>query len=124
MDQTSKAFGASVDSSAPSEIDIVDTFTRLIFHDGSTHDGLTHDGSVLAARDMMIVAALCEVDEAAETASGNDFPRHLGSYLRGLGVSEMIALVERVRDHFQDPLGELPRAQTRSPAWRGQPSRF
>ena len=100
------------DEAAPRELDIVDTFTRLIFNGGET----------LSARDMAVVVALCQVDAGAEAASATDFPRDLGSYLRAQGVSEMIALVEQVRNHclVRDPAP----GQTQSPAWQGRPSQF
>ena len=84
-----------------SEMEVVDTFTRLIF--GET--------DAFAEREMAIVQALREADDHVSL----DSLEEMGVYLRALGVKEMISLVSRVRRHYP-PLG-----QTRFPVSPGSP---
>ncbi len=90
-------------AAVPSEMEIVDTFTHLIF--GGDDE--------LSDREMSIVQTLCSVDQHAAVCP----TREIGSYLRDLGVKEMIGLVGRVRSHFPAP------APTGSRAARGQSAR-
>lgn len=92
-----------VDGAIPSEMEIVDTFTHLIFSGGEE----------LSDRELSIVAALCCADSNAARCP----PREIGAYLRELGVREMIGLVEEVQSHYPAP------AQTGSRAGRDQPAR-
>lgn len=99
--------GDSLDA-VPSEMEIVDTFTRLIF--GA--------GSVLSPREQAILATLYTVDCHAAQRDSEDDLQEVGAYLRALGVSEMIRLVGKVRSHY------LPLAQTGSHASTGRSARF
>ena len=78
------------ETAIPSEMEIVDCFTRLIF---------SADGP-LSANDRAIVDTLtlvdCNLALCAETAE-------VGAYLRELGVSEMIRLVSLVQAHYPAP---------------------
>lgn len=91
-----------IDSAVPSEMEIVDTFTHLIFS----------GGDMLSAREMSIVDVLCRIDENAALCPTGE----IGVYLRELGVREMIGLVGRVRRQYP----EL--ARTESPDGPGQPA--
>ena len=66
-----------------SEMLIVDTFTKLIFGEGSQYT----DG------ELAIIQALRQVDANVALDSHRD----MGDYLRALGVREMIILVGKVR---------------------------
>jgi hypothetical protein len=93
-----------VASKKPSEMEIVDTFTKLIF-------GVQQDYS---DSELAIIQVLRQVD-------GNialDGREAMGVYLRALGVSEMIKLVSRV---YQ---GYPPSGQTLFPASPGQRARL
>ena len=90
------------DATIPTEMEIVDTFTHLIF---SGDDELSD-------RELSIVAALCSADSNAALCP----TREIGAYLRELGVREMIGLVGEVQSHFPAP------AQKGSRAGRGQPA--
>ena len=92
----------------PSEMEIVDTFTRLIF--GA--------GQVLSPREQAILTALCSVDDHAAQRDSEDDLQEVGAYLRALGVTEMIRLVGKVRSHY------LPPGQTGSLASTGRSARF
>ena len=70
----------------PSELAVVDTFTKLIF-------GVEEE---LDSRDMTIIQALRLVDDTIALDSHNE----MGVYLRALGVKEMIKLVALVRQCF------------------------
>ena len=96
--------GDLVGDSRPSEMEIVDTFTKLIF--GSGDD--------LSATDMAVIASLRQVDDNVTLDRVDD----MGVYLRALGVKEMIKLVSRVRQSLQS------QAQTLSPASLRQRARF
>ena len=91
------------EGAVPSEMEIVDTFTHLIF--GGDEE--------LSERELAIVHTLCSVDRHAAECPACE----IGSYLRDLGVKEMIGLVGRVRSHYPAP------AQTGSRAARGQSAR-
>ena len=71
-----------------SEMAIVNTFTRLIFGDAGE----------LSSPELAIIQALREVDANVLHDSHSD----MGEYLRQLGVREMIHLVARLRQHFED----------------------
>lgn len=101
-----------VDRAVPSEMDIVDTFTHLIFCGADE----------LTAQEASILQTLLIVDENAANASAMEIPRGVGIYLRALGVTEMIRLVARVREHYL--LQEPPPAQTQSAGARRQSSLF
>ena len=78
--------------SAVSEMAIVDTFTKLIFGEEDGFNDVEY----------VIIEALRVVD-------GNvalDSQRQMGTYLRALGVQEMIQLVSRVHDQLIDGLYE------------------
>lgn len=97
------------EAGAPSEMVIVDTFTRLIF--GEEH---------YSSREDLVIEALRLVD-------GNvalDSYRDMGEYLRALGVGEMIRLVSRVETRLEEGLQVLAgtAAQART-VRRGQRSR-
>ena len=94
----------SKSAAIPSEMEIVDCFTRLIFSDDDT----------LSEGDRVIVETLSLVD--CNLAHCRE-PAEVGSYLRELGVREMIRLVRQVQDHYPSL------AQTGSPAWSNQPAR-
>ena len=96
----------------PSEMDIVDTFTHLIFCGADE----------LSPQEASILQTLLIVDENAANASSTGILRAVGIYLQALGVSEMIQLVTRVREHYL--LQERPPVQTQSPGARRQSSRF
>lgn len=70
----------------PSEMEIVDTFTKLIF-------GVDQDFSV---KELAIIQTLRQVDDNIAM----DSQREMGIYLRALGVAEMIKLVRRVRQAY------------------------
>ena len=99
--------GDSLDA-VPSEMEIVDTFTRLIF--GA--------GPVLSPREQAILTTLCMVDGHAARRDSEEDLQEVGAYLRALGVTEMIRLVGKVRSHY------LPPGQTGSLASTGQFARF
>ena len=101
-----------MDRFAPSEMEIVDTFTHAIFS----------GGEALSPREVSILETLCQVDDNAAHCVGEQATGNLGRYLRDLGVKEMIQLVARVRERYQAQ--EPPPAQQRSPSSRSQPSRF
>ena len=65
-----------------SEMEIVDTFTHMIFED-----------EAISSRELRIIHALSEVDPNVTLDSFAE----IGAYLRALGVEEMIKLVSRVR---------------------------
>lgn len=65
-----------------SEIEIVDVFTRMIFGDED-----------ISLQELRIIQALSEVDQNVCLDSFAE----IGTYLRALGVEEMIKLVTRVR---------------------------
>jgi len=69
-----------------SEMNIVDSFTRLIFGDESG----------FSARELMIIEAFRGVDANVLM----DTHREMGEYLRNLGVKEMIHLVARIREQL------------------------
>jgi len=64
---------------------VVDTFTKLIFGD----EGFT-------AREAAIIEAFRSVNPDVQ----HDTYPDMGEYLRGLGVSEMIQLVSKLREHM------------------------
>ncbi len=65
-----------------SEMAVVDTFTKLIFDQGAEY----------SAEEREIIETLRLVDDNLLP----DSPQEMGSYLRALGVEEMIKLVGRV----------------------------
>ena len=76
----------SVSDTQPSELEIVDTFTKLIF--GAEQD--------YTATELGIIGVLRQVDDNVALDRIED----MGIYLRALGVSEMIKLVSLVyRDY-------------------------
>ncbi len=87
----------------PSEMEIVDCFTRLIFSTDET----------LSPTDQTIVDTLTLVDCNLALCSDT---AEVGAYLRELGVTEMIRLVSLVQAHYPAP------GQTGSPAWPHQPA--
>lgn len=70
-------------ASEPSEMVIVDTFTRLIFGDGGD----------FSSGELQVIEAL----RYAEPDVAGDDLRAMGDYLRALGVAEMVELVSRVQ---------------------------
>ncbi|MDJ0879147.1 MAG: hypothetical protein QNI86_11080 [Halieaceae bacterium] len=88
----------------PSEMEIVDCFTRLIFGD---NDALSEGDRTIVETLSLVDCNLAHCSDAAE----------VGAYLRELGVREMIRLVRQVQDHYPSP------AQTGSPSWSNQPAR-
>lgn len=74
------------EGSAVSEVAIVDTFTKLIF--GEEAD--------FSARELSIIHAL----RLVECRLDMDRHKDLGTYLRALGVAEMISLVGSVRNQL------------------------
>ena len=97
-DNCAKAKRACTAGSAtgvPSEMEVVDTFTQLILGSGTLSD-----------REQAILTALCAVDLNLE----NDLAdaKRAGTYLRALGVTEMVRLVQKVRDYYgTSPLASL-----------------
>lgn len=81
MERFAEQYVDGLDSQV-SEMEIVDAFTRMIFGD--------EDVSV---QEIRIIHALSEVDSNVSLESFAE----IGSYLRALGVEEMIKLVTRVR---------------------------
>ena len=67
----------------PSEMVVVDTFTKLIFGDDAEYSN----------QELLIIQALRDADHNISLDSHRD----MGLYLRALGVGEMIALVSRVQ---------------------------
>jgi hypothetical protein len=88
----------------PTEMEIVDTFTRLIFG----------DREAMSPQELLVVDALRSVEDDVAC----DDLAAMSVYLRALGVQEMISLVSRVRQYF------LSQVQTRSPAAIHQPVQF
>ena len=79
---------------AASEVAVVDTLTKLVFQEVS-----------YSADEQGIIAALRHVDVNLSMDNTQD----MGSYLRALGVSEMIELVRSVREHLrQEALPQSP----------------
>lgn len=76
----------SVTDTQPSELEIVDTFTKLIF-------GAEQDYTVT---ELGIIGVLRQVDDNVALDAVED----MGIYLRALGVSEMIKLVSRVHRDY------------------------
>ncbi|MBT4519230.1 MAG: hypothetical protein HOC23_04425 [Halieaceae bacterium] len=72
-----------LDTDSISEIAVVDTFTKLIFGEEVDYN----------EREMQIIQALRRVDD---NVALNDH-RSMGTYLRTMGVAELIKLVPRVR---------------------------
>jgi len=70
----------------PSEMVIVDTFTKLIFGEDADYSN----------QELLIIQALRSADHNISLDSHRD----MGVYLRALGVSEMIALVSQVQDQL------------------------
>lgn len=73
----------SGDTASPSEMVIVDTFTRLIFGDAGG----------FSRSELQVIEALRVVEPDVAT----DNLGAMGDYLRALGVAEMIELVSRVQ---------------------------
>ena len=94
----------TVSNKNPSEMEIVDTFTKLIF-------GADQDYSEL---ELVIIQVLRQVD--GNIALNN--LEEMGVYLRALGVAEMITLVRQVRQNYP------PQGQTPVPFLPGQRARF
>lgn len=81
------------EAGAVSEIAIVDTFTKLIFGEEEYSD-----------RELLIIRAFRSVDSSVLLETHRD----MGSYLRVLGVREMIQLVSLVQDQLLRGLQALP----------------
>jgi len=98
---------------APTEMEVVDAFTRLILGDPGR--------SVL---DEEVLAALCAVDANLRCSStGAADTTRVGAYLRALGVREMIRLVQRVRDYCRSGIPPLsPLAGTEALASADRPA--
>ncbi len=94
----------AVTDNEPSEMEIVDTLTQLIF-------GVDQDFS---DQELAIIQTLRQVDDNIAL----DSQREMGIYLRALGVAEMIKLVRRVRQ------GYPPQEQTPFLASLHQSARF
>jgi hypothetical protein len=90
-----EVMASAADRSVPSEVAVVDTFTRLIF--GAEEE--------LSAEDMQVIRALRIIDDNIAL----DDHAEMGIYLRALGVKEMIRLVSLVRRCF--PLPEQTRTR-------------
>lgn len=94
---------ASSTDTQPSELEIVDTFTKLIF-------GVDQDFSS-TEQDIIQVTRLVDDNVALDRVED------MGVYLRALGVNEMIKLVSRVRRDYpllaqaQVPASQHPHAQ-------------
>ena len=73
----------NTDGGPVSEMAIVDTFTKLIFGEDSRYSN----------RELLIIQAFRMVD----TNVVFDSHRDMGSYLRALGVDEMVQIVTRVQ---------------------------
>ncbi len=94
MDSDSTSNGSDHGDTVPSEMEIVDTFTRLIFD----------AGQALSVREEAILHTLCLVDDNAANCRAEDYPKEVGAYLRALGVTEMTRLVRRVRENWLSPV--------------------
>jgi hypothetical protein len=94
----------SATDTQPSELEIVDTFTKLIF-------GAEQEYTVT---ELGIIGVLRLVDDNVALDRVED----MGIYLRALGVNEMISLVSRVRRDY--PL----QVQTHIPASQHPRARF
>ena len=79
----------------PSEMVIVDTFTKLIFGEGAEYSN----------QELLIIQALRTADHNISL----DSHREMGVYLRALGVREMIALVSRVQDQLANGVPVISR---------------
>ena len=77
-----------IDMTAPTELAIVDVFTKLIF-------GVDQE---LDDQEMSVVQALRQVDHNIYM----DSSREMGTYLRALGVKEMIKLVALVKSQLEE----------------------
>ena len=77
----------AVDITATTELALVDVFTKLIFGVDQEMDDT----------EMSIVQALRQVDHNIYM----DSSREMGTYLRALGVKEMIKLVALVKEQLQ-----------------------
>lgn len=85
---------SNMDSGPVGEMAIVDTFTKLIFGE---EDRYTN-------RELLIIQAFRMVD----TNVVFDSHRDMGSYLRALGVAEMIQVVTRVQKQLATSEAILP----------------
>jgi hypothetical protein len=83
-----------------SEMEIVNTFTKLIFGD-----------ETYSARESSIIDAFRIVDVNVLRDNLSD----MGGYLRNLGVREMIQLVARVQRHMAASLASPPASGGRKP---------
>jgi hypothetical protein len=86
MGTSSADMDDSLTDTQPSELEIVDTFTKLIF--GAEQD--------YTATELGIIGVLRLVDNNVALDRIED----MGVYLRALGVNEMIKLVSRVRRDY------------------------
>ena len=86
----------AINITAPTELAIVDVFTKLIFAVEQDWDD----------QELSIVQALRQVDHHVYMDSNVE----MGTYLRALGVQEMIKLVSRVKCQLQqgNPLSAGP----------------
>ena len=100
-----KRVTANRDGGQVSEMAIVDTFTKLIFGEDSQYSN----------RELRIISALRAVDANLVF----DSHREMGTYLRAMGVGEMIELVARVQQQLQL---DLPVMRGRRDTRRGQSS--
>jgi hypothetical protein len=83
-----------------SEMEIVNTFTKLIFGD-----------EAYSTRELFIIDAFRVVDVNVM----RDDLADLGGYLRDLGVREMIQLVARVHRHLAESMQSLPSTGAKQP---------
>ena len=104
MGTSSADMDDSFTDTQPSELEIVDTFTKLIF--GSEQD--------YTATELSIIGVLRLVDNNVALDRVED----MGVYLQALGVNEMIKLVSRVRRDY------LLQAQTHTHASPHPRARF
>lgn len=78
----------SVEQEPVSEMEIVDTFTKLVFEEGEEYSD----------RELQVIETFRVVDPNVM----RDSHRDMGAYLRSLGVREMIHLVSRLREQMGD----------------------
>ena len=81
------------ESSAVSDMSIVDTFTKLIFGEDAAYSN----------QELRIIQALRAVDNNVAL----DSHREMGVYLRALGVREMISLVGQVQAQLASAASSL-----------------
>lgn len=92
-----------------SEMDIVDTFTKLIFGEEEGYSD----------RELAIIEAFPLVDVNLPRSTH----REMGKYLHSLGVREMIQLVARLREHLQSDAEDMSAAGGRLSPTEGSGAR-